>query len=249
MAQVKVKEKAEDKKRLISHAAKSKNSKSTSAKGDRRRNRPPVDPARLKRIQKNRKYQNSAAGGLSITLQIPALSRAKKPSLTVIRGKLLARPLLYLPLGMALLLVGFLFVPRNAASDTVVPTAGAVKTQADFKVLTPATEQASAQKYDAKRDLVTYTTTFSGVRLTVSQQALPANFDKDPAAILKTADSIRAKQMIETVRGPLYIATNDEAGDQLAVYASKDLLVLIHTDRKLDDESWKSFVEQLESKS
>lgn len=243
------KEKPEDKKRLISHAANTKNAKLHATKGDRRRNRPPVDPAKLKRIQKNRKYQNSMAGGLSITLQLPPLSRPKKPSLSVIRGRLLARPLLFLPLALVIALGSFLLVPRSAAPGPVVPVAGAIKTQADFGVLTPPAEQASAQKYDAKRDMVTYTTTFSGVRLTVSQQSLPATFVKDPAAIMKTADSIHADQRINTDRGPLYVATNQEAGNQLAVYASKELLILIHTDRKLDDASWKSFIELLKNKS
>lgn len=247
------KEKLESKKRLVSHGIKpktpSKTTRATASKGERRRHRPPVDPARAARIKKNRKYQNSHAGGLLITLQIPQFARPSRPNLMLIKGRLLARPALFLPLVLVVLLGGILFIPHSGPSKPAIPVAGAIKTEADFKVMTPQVEQASAQKYDAKRDLVTYTTTFSGVRLTVSQQLIPAKFAKDPAALMKTADSIRATQRIDTRRGALYIATNEQAGNQLAVFTTKELLILIQTDRKLDDASWKSFIEQLQSKS
>jgi hypothetical protein len=153
-----------------------------------------------------------------------------------------------------LLAGGFaVFGDRNAGNadggKTDVPAASVERTAPAYRPLVPSAEKASWTKYDGKRDLVTYTTTFSGARVTVSQQPLPAAFSKDPDALKGAADSISAKQHLDTGNGPLYVATKDDAGDQMAVYAAKDVLLFIHTDRKLDDISWRSFIELLQSKS
>ena len=212
-------------------------------KGARRRSRTGNGTSGQRRYNDRR-----GLGGFSVTFQLPPLPRPIKQDLSQVSRTLKKRPLLLVPIVAVIIIIGFVMIP-GSSQPTVVKTApGVAKTKADFKILTPPAVQASAPRYDSKRDLVSYTTTFSGVRLTVSQQALPATFVKDPAALLKTADSIRAKQRIDTVKGPVFVATNDQAGDQLAVYASPQLLVLIHTDRKLDDASWRSFIELLRSK-
>jgi hypothetical protein len=131
--------------------------------------------------------------------------------------------------------------PAPQADNGVVP----VRTKPDFKPLVPSAEQASARHFDGKRDMVTYSSTFSGARLTVSQQPLPKRFGQDPMALKSAADSIQATQRLETSSGPIYIATNKDGGDQLAVYADKTVLLFIHSDRKLDDPSWTAFVELL----
>lgn len=195
--------------------------------------------------------------GVSITVQIPPLRRPKLESdvsATKRAGKGLRRPLLILPV---LLLVGAFVLfgvdsidPLVASPKKVTGTsvAAAERTEPAYQPLVPSAEKASATKYDAKRDLVSYTTTFSGSRITVSQQPLPASFSKDNDALKKAADSITATQQLDTDNGPLYIATKEDTNDQMALYASQDVLLFIHADRKLDDVSWKSFVELLQAK-
>ena len=212
-------------------------------KGARRRSRTGNGTSGQQRYNDRR-----GLGGFSLTVQLPPLPRPIKQDLVQVSRTLKKRPLLLVPIMAVIIIVGFVIISGSSQPAPAKTIPGVAKTKADFKILTPPAVQASAPRYDSKRDLVSYTTTFSGVRLTVSQQALPATFAKDPAALLKTADSIRAKQRIDTIKGPVFIATNDPAGDQLAVYASPQLLVLIHTDRKLDDASWRSFIELLRSK-
>jgi hypothetical protein len=217
-----------------------------SAKAARRRARSTTAASR----QNSRPPLRRDNSGLSITVQIPSLRRpvkpADKPAVPFLRRFGRRRTVIA---AVVIIAMAVIFgAPDLPSKQTDTAAVAAEKTQAEFKVLKPSAEQASATKYDAKRDLVTYTTTFSGARLTVSQQALPAQFSKEPTALQKTADTIHAKQRIDTVRGPLYVASNDKGSDQLALFAATDVLLMIHTDRTLDVPSWKAFIELLETK-
>lgn len=195
-----------------------------------------------------RMISRSQTPGVSITLQLPALRRPKQAAKSSIRSFL--KPIVLVPVGLIVAVVAIIGLQATSSSDTTAkPAAAATKAAPEFKTLKPSAEQASATKYDAKRELVTYTTTFSGARLTVSQQPLPPQFGKDDKALVKAADSINAKQRIDTAKGGLYVASNDKGKDQLAIFASSKALLLIHSDRQLDVTSWKSFIELLEEKS
>lgn len=241
---------AEGKKRA---AVKVRKMQAHQSKGARRRQRSTTTSRSETRAYGNRTITRTSGQGLSITVQIPPLRRpkqtVKKSDAPLSLRRRILRPVLILPL----LLAAGSFVIFTPASGTEKAPATAVsaaeRTEPDYRPLVPSAEKASATRYDAKRNLVSYTTTFSGVRITVSQQAVPANFKKDSESMVKAADSIGAKQRIETARGALYIATNEEVGNQLAVFTEQNVLLFIHTDRKLDDMSWKSFIELLQAKA
>lgn len=196
----------------------------------------------------------SPHAGISITVQIPPLRRPKtsagaKDRMAQPKRGLLLRALV-LP---AFLLAGSaLFYNVQTNPDQKAPAKPVVvveRTQPDYRPLLPSAEKASTTKYDARRNLVTYNTTFSGARITVSQQPLPANFAKDPEALTKAADSIKATEQIETAKGMLWLATNQEAGNQLALFADDQVLVFVHSESKMDEASWKSFIELLKAKN
>ncbi|HEX8226778.1 MAG TPA: hypothetical protein VF572_02825 [Candidatus Saccharimonadales bacterium] len=187
-------------------------------------------------------------GGLSITVQIPNIRKPQQHDIAYLR-RLFVRRVVVLPLAVIATAVVFAFAVQSDETANDVPQAAAsARTHAEFKLLTPKVEQASTVRYDAKRDLATYTTTFSSARLTISQQQLPATFNRDPTALQKTAENIRAKQRIDTKRGPLYVATNEDGKNQLGLFADKDVLLMVHSDKTLDEISWKSFIEVLEAK-
>lgn len=101
------------------------------------------------------------------------------------------------------------------------------------------------QAYDPQRKLVSYNDAFSGAKFTVSQQPLPQKLKDSPAEILKAADTIQAKEHIETALGTLYIGTDEQAGVQRTMLVRKDLLVFIQSSKKLDNDTWKYYVETL----
>jgi hypothetical protein len=244
---------SEDKREVKRPAVKARKSEAQLAKGARRKQRSGNGP-RSHESYGNRSISRTKHGpAISITVQIPALRRPKertsfsKQPVPVKRNRRWW-PVLAVP---AITLVGAViyFAPFSKEAVKPVQTAAAERTEPNYQPLVPSAEKASATQYDAKRNLVSYTTTFSSARLTVSQQILPENFSKDPAATMKAADSIKATQQVETSKGMLYIATNDTAGDQLALIADKNVLIFVHSDKQLDEATWKSFIEQLEAKS
>ncbi len=218
-----------------------------SAKGARRRNRTGDGPRRTDTARAS--YGNRP--GLSITVQIPPLQRPVKPSISSIKLWLrrIARPKVLVPLGLLLVVLNVASWHGGNSSPATNTVVAAERTEPDFRPLKPSDEKSSPIKYDGKRNLVTYTTNFSGSRITVSQQALPKSFTTDSKALAKAADSINAEQRIDTDKGPVHVASNDKGNDQMALFASSEVLVFIHTDRTMEDASWKSFIELLEIKS
>lgn len=192
--------------------------------------------------------------GVSITLQIPPLRREKKVTDGHAEMRSPVRRLLHPILLLPIVILVAVFVVFGKSDDAGLNgTSGSVsaieRSEPDFLPLTPKAEEASTKRYDSKKNLVSYTTSFSGTRITVSQQALPSNFTKDPKALDKAAVNIGASQRIETDRGPVIVGSDAESGEQLAVYAGENVLLFLHTDTNLDPAAWKSFIELLEARS
>lgn len=235
-----------------------------------KRGRPPKSPVADKATRKQSIAKVSGTGrpvgrppkverphhpGISITLKIPALQKPKNIGantaahhLTVPRRRFkwiaFAAVLAVVTTGAASAVV--LLPKKPAFKPGAAVQADAGLTAPSYQPLMFADQKPTDQSFDGKRNMVSFTTSFSGARITVSEQALPENFSRDPAALLRTADSINAKQRIDTASGPLFIATNEVGGNQMGVFADKQVLGFIRTDRKMDDTSWKSLVEQLQ---
>lgn len=103
----------------------------------------------------------------------------------------------------------------------------------------------SVSAYDAKRKLYSYNDNFEGNQLTVSQQPLPKSFSSDPIQIRKAADSIKADDEVDTALGMVYIGFDEQANIQRMMLVYRDLLVFILSNKKMDKESIKNYVELL----
>lgn len=222
-------------------AVKARKAQPQSVKGARRRQRRTEVPRR----SDSRTVTRTSPQGLSITVQLPPLRKPQKP-VGVQWKNLLRKPRVLVPLCIVFVVGIFVVLQAGGHGPADKPVVTAERTTPDFKHLEPSAEKASEPRYDAKRNMISYTTTFSGSRITVSQQRLPAHFSKDTKALIRAAESIQAKQKLQTARGPLFIASNDKGNDQMAIIALPEVLLFIHTDRQLDEASWKSFVELLE---
>lgn len=249
------------------------------AKGARRKQRSGTGPRSADRAYGTRNVRKLHQGpAISITVQLPVGLRRKPaskkagpagkaagPAKAVDRGRqpgtaaapaarrplrrVLLRPVVAL---LVIIVAGAAFYYFPGKTDTKKPTAtaaAATRTAPDYQPLVPATEKATETSYDGKRDMVAYNANFSGARLIVSQQSLPESFTKDPSAIMKAADSIKATQQIETAKGLLYVATNEDAGYQLAIIADRSVLIFIQSNQKLNEVTWKAFIDQLQAKT
>lgn len=228
------------------------------AKGARRKARSGNGPRSADRqAYGSRTLSRGPSSGLSITVQIPPLRRPKSRPNKDTRPATLSRlrqpkrrVAVLAPLLLVVICLG-IFIVRGQPHSGQAATAAAAETRTkpSYTPLVPASAQANTTQYDGKRNMVSYTTSFSTTHITVSQQALPATFAADGSALKRAADSMNATSRIDTNRGPAYVGTNEPAGDQLAIFAADTVLVLMHSDQKMDNASWKSFIGQLESKS
>lgn len=245
-----------DKKRPSVQARKSHSNIRTVPKSSGRREKPANPAIHEDEVPYGHRSINRSAGnGISITVQIPPLRRPGVKRREKATGTGMPKRRLMVPTlaaAVAMLIAGVaLYGDTNHAKDSspAASVAAAQRTEPAYDPLVPSAETAGTTQYDGKRDLVTYTTSFNGARITVSQQSLPASFALDPKALEKAADNIKAEKRIETSKGPLVIATNPEAGNQMAIFADKHVLAFVFSNRKLEDSAWKSFIELLTAKS
>lgn len=99
--------------------------------------------------------------------------------------------------------------------------------------------------YDATRQLFSYIDTYLNGRITVSQQILPESFKNSQKALADVAATIGATRTFETAFGTVYVATSSNDSSQRLVFVHKDLLVLMESNKKYDDDAWKYYIENL----
>jgi hypothetical protein len=142
---------------------------------------------------------------------------------------------------------------RQAKTEADKPKSAQEQALADFNPLVPLENLTDATgkqskpefKYDPEKKVLGYATEYNGVHLTISQQGVPENFKSNPASLMSVAQSIGAGTPLETQKGSAYIGTDENAEAQTAVFATDEVLVFIRTDKTLDEEEWKFYINQL----
>lgn len=198
----------------------------------------------------------AAAPGVTIQVKLPASWRrprwlAKKPSLRTVRYWAVFAVIVF---GGGLLLrlgVYGVMTKLHKTGSTAGDSAVTAVAKPSFSPLVPkdkkelATPGASAH-YDDSKKLYSYNdTVIGGAAVTVSQQAVPESFTSNPASVLSAANSINATAHIDTALGMMYIATDSKTGIQRAMLPYKDRLIFLQSDKKIDDDAWKYYVESL----
>lgn len=201
----------------------------------------------------------SAQPGISITVQIPPLRRPKISDIAALKAGAQHRRIrraIIVVIALVCLAGGGYFVKTNhdaklQAANNKNTSHTAVRTAPTYAPLIPTSADTKSTSFDGQRNLVSYDTTFSDARITVSEQALPGNFLTDPTAIMRAADSLNAQQRVQTAKGTVYIANSTVDKSQMGLFADTGakVLLFIHTDKQLDDASWKSFIELMQTKS
>lgn len=100
---------------------------------------------------------------------------------------------------------------------------------------------------DESKKVLGYSTEYNGSAMTITQQPLPSSFKDDPeSGLKKIADNLNADKQIETQKGPAFIATNENSGEQTAVFAGSESLVFVRSAEELvSDDDWEFFINQL----
>ncbi|MEO8862784.1 MAG: hypothetical protein ABI354_00475 [Candidatus Saccharimonadales bacterium] len=159
--------------------------------------------------------------------------------------------------GLVTLLIVFgafkLISSRKHSNVSGGPTTAKEQAKASFDPLIPlenltdATGKKSTPefKYDTKKKVLAYITSYNGANLTISQQQVPKDFKSDKVKLMSVANSVGASDPLDTQKGTAYIATDEKTGSQTAVFATDSVLVFIRTNKVLDSDEWKLYINQL----
>lgn len=121
----------------------------------------------------------------------------------------------------------------------------------DFATITPNAESTSkvggwqriSPSYAAA--VYAYADTISGVGVTVSEQQLPVSFKSDPEGQLqKMATAYNATEQLTTGDTKVYIGTSIN-GPQSVIFIKNNLLVLIKSEKVIDNKSWLHYIAAL----
>ena len=90
-----------------------------------------------------------------------------------------------------------------------------------------------------------YTDTVDTVSITVSEQPLPVSFKSDVSTkVAEVAKNFNATTKLEAKSTDFYIGTS-ASGPQSVIFAKNDVLILIKSQKKIDDEKWGVYIDSL----
>lgn len=93
-----------------------------------------------------------------------------------------------------------------------------------------------------------YTDQIDGVTISVSQQPLPDSFKSNLSSqVAEVAKKFNATSKIDANGTTLYIGTSAK-GPQSTIFTKKNLLILIKSQKKINDKSWIGYVKTLGQK-
>lgn len=159
---------------------------------------------------------------------------------------------------IAVVAAGVLLSGDRQTGDKQTDTAGTARRPAvlergnpEFRTLLPAGKSAEqlggwTRISPPDRDAVyAYVDHIGSIRITVSQQRLPADFKRDTDdAVSDLASGYSAKETVEAAGATVHIGTSTK-GPQSVIFARDDLLVLIKSDAPVAAKQWADYVSSL----
>lgn len=190
---------------------------------------------------------------VNLKLSVPKVKVPELRHLIKVRRKQILRAGAALIVVIGVLGTFKLLSARQQAEEAKKPVSPEEQAQQNFNPLVPLEGLADATgkkvepelKFDQEKKVLGLKTEYNGASLLISQQALPDQLQEHPGQLEGVARSINANIPIETQKGRAYIATDDETKSQVAVFATKELLVFIRANKTLDNEDWKFYINQL----
>jgi len=90
-----------------------------------------------------------------------------------------------------------------------------------------------------------FTDSLDGIPVSVSQQPLPQSFRDDPAGrVAELAQKFSATEKLETSDITAYVGTSSK-GPQSVIFTKNDLLILIKSEKKINNTSWQNYIASL----
>ncbi len=124
-------------------------------------------------------------------------------------------------------------------------------TRPNYQVVLPTSESISKLggwrrvSPSGKDPVFAYSDVIDGVTVSVSQQPLPQSFKQDTDdQVADLARKFSATTKIDAGNTTVYVGTSSK-GPQSAILTKKNLLILIKSQKKIDDSAWAKYAESL----
>jgi len=130
---------------------------------------------------------------------------------------------------------------RNAKPKfaTVVPSGKSIDELGGWTRISP----------EGRTPVYAYADKLNNVPIRVSQQELPANLssndEKATEGVQKLAESFKANQKLTVGTTTVFIGTSAK-GPQSVIFAKDELLILITSDQKIDNDHWSTYINSLQ---
>lgn len=119
--------------------------------------------------------------------------------------------------------------------QTILPTGKTVDSLGGWRRVSP----------PGKEPVFAYSDTINGITISVSQQALPKSFQGDTSGkVAELAKQYNATSKLEANGTIIYIGVSSN-GPQSVILTKKNLLVMIKSQKKIDDKAWIQYVNSL----
>lgn len=223
-----------------------------------------LQPQQMQNLKANKPRSQSPAPNLypaqpastnvSINISLPKLHRPKLPPLPKLPYKKIA---IITGIVVAVAIIGLVArhfidqsLTRHRESQAAHQAAAATTptlSKPNFIPVVPQSEASLASvgpksAYDGTRNTYSYSDTFQGTSLTVSQQPVPASFKSATAAITTVAKSLGAATPVLANNGTGYLATDTKSGSQTVVFALNDVLIFVQSPFKHSAADWASYL-------
>lgn len=190
---------------------------------------------------------------VSINVSLPTMDTFEPLVRPIKRLKQIRIPRAYLKIAGAMTVIALI----GFAGYKVLP--GFINKEEDSQVLASKTEKPTYDvtkpdnvnaangevKFDAEKQVASFSDTVGGVKVTVSQQPMPENFKSNPYGELeKLATSFSATESFAVNDFKVFIGTSAKGPQSLILIKDKKL-IFIYAERKLPNTEWVKYIETL----
>lgn len=127
-------------------------------------------------------------------------------------------------------------VAREPEYATILPSGKKIDDLGGWKRISP----------PDKEPVFAFADTINGVNVSVSEQPLPADFKDDlDTKVAQLAQKFNANEKIAAGDTTVYVGTSSK-GPQSAIFAKHNLLILIKSEKKIENAAWATYVRSLD---
>lgn len=202
-----------------------------------------------------REAKSSSEHSVSVPRNPRQESTAKTTHISQIRQFLVTKKIIALSIGIVALISSFavdaLIRHQSAMDNSDTNTSNTLIENVEYQTLLPSDKSISELggwkriSPEDKDPVFAYVDTIDGVSVSVSQQPLPQSFiSHTDSQVAELAKKFNATTEIDAGGTKVYVGTSAK-GPQSAILSKNSLLIMIKSQKKIDNKSWAKYAQSL----